>query len=36
MLSYQGCLENLICYPKISREIIVGEENKPNFSLKKL
>lgn len=36
LLSYQGCLENLICYPKISREIIVGEENKPNFFLKKL
>ena len=27
LLSYQGCLENLICYPKITREIIVGEEN---------
>ena len=36
LLSYQGCLENLICYPKISREIIVGEENKPYFFLKKL
>jgi thiol:disulfide interchange protein DsbD len=36
LLSYQGCLENLICYPKISREIIVGEEIKPNFFLKKL
>ena len=32
LLSYQGCLENLICYPKISREILIGEENKPNFS----
>ena len=36
LLSYQGCLENLICYPEISREIIVGKENKPNFFLKKL
>ena len=36
LLSYQGCLENLICYPKITRKIIVGEENKPNFFLKKL
>jgi len=36
LLSYQGCLENLICYPKISREIIVGGENKPHVFLKRL
>tara|TARA_B100001063_G_scaffold107749_1_gene100521 strand:+ start:3696 stop:4154 length:459 start_codon:yes stop_codon:yes gene_type:complete len=36
LLSYKGCLENLICYPKISREIIVGGENKPKVFLKRL
>ena len=36
LLSYQGCLENLICYPKISKEIIVGGENKPSIFLKRL
>ena len=30
-LTYQGCLENIICYPKISKNIKIKKDNKSNI-----
>ena len=31
MLTYQGCLEKVICYPKISKNIKIKKDNKSNI-----
>ena len=30
-LTYQGCLENIICYPKTSKNIKIKKDNKSNI-----
>ncbi len=33
-LSYQGCLENIICYPKISKKLLINKSKNSSISYK--